>query len=83
MKEQNDNNSGPLAGIKVVDVSSAVAGPWVSSWLAEFGADVVFIEKVGTPDVMRMTGATSGDQSGCWVHMHRNKGAWISMSDPT
>ena len=73
MKEQNDNNSGPLAGIKVVDVSSAVAGPWVSSWLAEFGADVVFIEKVGTPDVMRMTGATSGDQSGCWVHMHRNK----------
>ena len=47
MKEQNDNNSGPLAGIKVVDVSSAVAGPWVSSWLAEFGADVVFIEKVG------------------------------------
>ncbi len=73
MEEQNDNNSGPLAGIKVVDVSSAVAGPWVSSWLAEFGADVVFIEKVGTPDVMRMTGATSGDQSGCWVHMHRNK----------
>ena len=73
MEEQNDNNSGPLAGIKVVDVSSAVAGPWVSSWLAEFGADVVFIEKVGTPDVMRMTGAISGDQSGCWVHMHRNK----------
>jgi len=73
VEEQNDNNSGPLAGIKVVDVSSAVAGPWVSSWLAEFGADVVFIEKVGTPDVMRMTGATSGDQSGCWVHMHRNK----------
>ena len=73
MEERNDNNNGPLAGIKVVDVSSAVAGPWVSSWLAEFGADVVFIEKVGTPDVMRMTGATSGDQSGCWVHMHRNK----------
>tara|TARA_Y100000590_G_scaffold294022_1_gene331192 strand:- start:17792 stop:18973 length:1182 start_codon:yes stop_codon:yes gene_type:complete len=73
VEERNDNNNGPLAGIKVVDVSSAVAGPWVSSWLAEFGADVVFIEKVGTPDVMRMTGATSGDQSGCWVHMHRNK----------
>ena len=73
MEERRDNSSGPLAGIKVVDVSSAVAGPWVSSWLAEFGADVVFVEKVGTPDVMRMTGATSGDQSGCWVHMHRNK----------
>ena len=64
---------GPLAGIKVVDVSSAVAGPWVSSWLAELGAEVIFVEKVGVPDVMRMTGAISGDQSGCWVHMHRNK----------
>jgi len=73
VEDQTDSHSGPLVGIKVVDVSSAVAGPWVSSWLAEFGADVIFIEKVGTPDVMRMTGAISGDQSGCWVHMHRNK----------
>ncbi len=64
---------GPLAGITVVDVSSAVAGPWVSSWLAELGAEVIFIEKVGVPDVMRMTGAISGDQSGSWVHLHRNK----------
>ena len=64
---------GPLAGITVVDVSSAVAGPWVSSWLAELGAEVIFIEKVGVPDVMRMTGAITGDQSGSWVHLHRNK----------
>tara|TARA_B100001741_G_scaffold67276_1_gene53478 strand:- start:6994 stop:8070 length:1077 start_codon:yes stop_codon:yes gene_type:complete len=37
------------------------------------GAEVILIEKVGIPDVMRMTGAISEDQSGCWVHMHRNK----------
>ena len=67
MKDTKAANHGPLAGIRVVDVSSAVAGPWVSSWLAELGAEVVFIEKVGVPDVMRMTGAVSGDQSGCWV----------------
>ena len=67
MKPETQNTAGPLAGIKVVDVSSAVAGPWVSSWLAEQGADVIFIEKVGVPDVMRLTGAVSGDQSGCWV----------------
>ena len=73
MKDTKAASHGPLAGITVVDVSSAVAGPWVSSWLAELGAEVVFIEKVGVPDVMRMTGAVSGDQSGCWVHMHRNK----------
>ena len=73
MKPEQQNGTGPLAGIKVVDVSSAVAGPWASSWLAEQGADVIFIEKVGVPDVMRMTGAVNGDQSGCWVSMHRNK----------
>ena len=73
MEPEKQTATGPLAGIKVVDVSSAVAGPWVSSWLAEQGADVIFIEKVGVPDVMRMTGAINGDQSGCWVHMHRNK----------
>ncbi|MDP6900565.1 MAG: CaiB/BaiF CoA-transferase family protein [Acidimicrobiales bacterium] len=73
MKDPQAASNGPLAGIKVVDVSSAVAGPWVSSWLAELGAEVVFVEKVGVPDVMRMTGAINGDQSGCWVHMHRNK----------
>ncbi|WP_423923491.1 CaiB/BaiF CoA transferase family protein [Candidatus Poriferisodalis sp.] len=65
--------TGPLEGITVVDVSTAVAGAWVSSHLAEMGADVVLIEKVGTSDVMRRTGAIVGDQSGSWVQMHRNK----------
>ena len=65
--------TGPLEGITVVDVSSAVAGAWVSTQLAEMGAEVVLIEKVGASDVMRLTGAIVGDQSGCWVQMHRNK----------
>ena len=65
--------TGPLDGITVVDVSSAVAGAWVSTQLAEMGAEVVMIEKVGASDVMRLTGAIVGDQSGCWVQMHRNK----------
>ena len=65
--------TGPLAGIKVVDVSGAVAGPWAASWLAEQGAGVIFVEKVGIPDVMRLTGAVVGDQSGTWVQIHRNK----------
>ena len=66
---------GPLAGIKVVDISGAVAGPWATSQLAEQGADVILVEKVGIPDVMRMTGAIIGDQSGSWVQLHRNKRA--------
>ena len=59
MNDSSDTAKGPLEGIRVIDVSSAVAGPWVSSWLAEMGAEVILIEKVGIPDVMRMTGAIS------------------------
>ncbi|MCP3854794.1 MAG: CoA transferase [Actinomycetia bacterium] len=66
---------GPLEGIRVLDVASAVAGPWASTQLADAGADVIFIEKVDTPDVMRMSGAAAGDQTGAWVAMHRNKRA--------
>ncbi len=75
--------TGPLAGIKVVDVSGAVAGPWASTQLAEQGADVVLVEKVGVPDVMRLTGAVIGDQSGTWVQLHRNKrGIDIDVRQP-
>lgn len=74
---------GPLAGIKVVDVSGAVAGPWASTQLAEQGAEVILVEKVGIPDVMRMTGAIIGDQSGTWVQLHRNKRAIdLDVRDP-
>lgn len=73
----NDETSqfanGPLTGVKVLDCSAVVAGPWASSQLADMGADVIFIERAEGPDVMRLTGPVNGDQSGCWVSMHRNK----------
>lgn len=66
---------GALAGMKVIDVGAAVAGPWASTWLADHGADVVLVEPVDRMDVMRFTGPVSGDVSGSWVQLHRNKRA--------
>ncbi len=66
---------GALAGIRVVDVGSAVAGPWAATWLADQGADVILIEPVDRLDVMRLTGPLRGDQSGVWVQLHRSKRA--------
>ena len=71
MKDQ----PGALSGIRVIDVSAAVAGPWTSSWLADHGADVISVEPVHRPDVMRVTGPVLGDVSGSWVTMNKNKRA--------
>jgi len=70
---QPETRTGPLAGLKVVDISAAVSGPWASSQLAAGGADVVLVERVDSPDVMRLTGAVRGGHSGAWVAMHGSK----------
>jgi len=77
------SEQGALDGIRVVDVSAAVAGPFTSTQLADMGADVVMVEPVHRPDVMRVTGPVVGDVSGSWVAMNRNKRALaLNLRDP-
>jgi crotonobetainyl-CoA:carnitine CoA-transferase CaiB-like acyl-CoA transferase len=52
----------PLEGIKVVEVSVAMAGPFCGMLLADYGADVVKVERVG-----------SGDDSRLWPPHFHNK----------
>jgi crotonobetainyl-CoA:carnitine CoA-transferase CaiB-like acyl-CoA transferase len=49
----------PLQGIRVIDVSSYIAGPFCAAQLAEFGAEVIKIELPGTGDVLRRFGTPS------------------------
>ena len=48
---------GPLAGIKILDMSRVLAGPWAGQLLADLGADVIKVERPGVGDDTRNWGS--------------------------
>ena len=65
----------PLADIRVVDISTVLAGPNCARYLADYGADVIKVEHPDTGDSMRnMAWRDPRDGTGLWWKMvNRNK----------
>ncbi len=64
---------GPLAGVRVVDASTVLAGPLAAQILGDFGADVVKIEHPRAGDSFRHHGAVVDGQGVWWKTVARNK----------
>ena len=84
-------NAGALAGIKVLDLSRVLAGPWCTQILADLGADVVKVERPGVGDDTRQWGppflkdAEGNDthQASYYTACNRNKrSVTIDMASP-
>ena len=62
-----------LEGIRVLDISTVIAGPWGAGLLADFGAEVIKVEMPGRGDAFRAMGPLKDGVSIRWPSMGRNK----------
>jgi crotonobetainyl-CoA:carnitine CoA-transferase CaiB-like acyl-CoA transferase len=74
-------SEGPLAGIRVLDLSRVFAGPWATQVLADLGAEVIKVEQPGRGDDARGLGppfladkeGSDTAESGFYLSANRNK----------
>ena len=79
--KKSTNNTGPLSGIRVLDLSRILAGPTCTQLLGDYGADVIKVEKPGSGDDTRAWGppfvlnkeGISSTESGYYLASNRNK----------
>src|SRR5439155_914606 len=65
---------GPLAGIKVIELATVIAGPGSGRYLADFGAEVIKVEPPGGDPTRRMGWTGPGEEdSYFWKLVNRNK----------
>ncbi|MBV7333995.1 CoA transferase [Chloroflexi bacterium TSY] len=67
-------NKQPLDGIRVIDMTEALAGPYCAMMLGDMGADVIKIERIGSGDQARKWGPPFVDgESAYYLSVNRNK----------
>lgn len=85
----NTSPPGPLQGVRVLDLTWHIAGPYCTKLLADFGADVIKVERPSSGDPSRAFGPFPGDrpdaeQSGHFLHLNTNKrGITLNLKSDT
>lgn len=66
-------NTGPLSGMRVLDIGTMVAGPVAATLMADLGAEVIKVEQPGRGDTLRHIGPFAEGESLWWNVEGRNK----------
>jgi crotonobetainyl-CoA:carnitine CoA-transferase CaiB-like acyl-CoA transferase len=64
---------GPLAGLRVLDFTTLLPGPYATHLLADMGAEVIRIESITRPDLLKMVPPFVNGQSAAHLSINRNK----------
>lgn len=80
MSDQLSYSDGPLRGIKVIELGHIVAGPAASLILADFGAEVIKVERPGKGDQARLN---QGNQGHFVSYNSNKKSICLDLSQPT
>lgn len=72
MKDQ-DRKKGALSGIRVLDLTRVLAGPFCTMLLGDMGAEIIKVETPGTGDDSRRYPPFIGDDSAYFMNLNRNK----------
>jgi len=74
---------GPLAGLRILDISTVIAGPFASTLLADLGADVLKVEMPVTGDALRRLAPHKQGVPLWWKVTNRNKkGVTLDLRKP-
>jgi alpha-methylacyl-CoA racemase len=77
-------SSGPLTGLRVLDLSRLLPGGFATLMLADLGADVVKIEEPGSGDYIRWTPPMMGEVSAGHAALNRNKrSVSLNLKEPS
>ena len=74
----------PLAGVRILELSQAIAGPFAARTLGDLGAEVIKIEQPGVGDMSRRMGPHFlGGESAYYLNFNRNKlGITLDLRNP-
>ena len=65
--------AGPLKGIRVIDLGRFIAGPYCAMLLADFGADVIRVERREGGEDRKLGPVTESGEGGLFLNVNRNK----------
>ncbi|MEQ1755034.1 MAG: CoA transferase [Micropepsaceae bacterium] len=75
--------SGPLEGVRVIDLSAVISGPMATQILADQGADVIKVEGPGPGDIVRYLGPIRNGVNAMFTAVNRNKrGIVLNLKSP-